>query len=196
MTGTILAGGENTRIPLLKGYIEINGKRIIDSSVSLMRNIFDRVVISTNMPELYFYCGAPMIGDIVKQRGPLTGIFSVLSGTGADAIFVSACDMPFIKPELIKHIVNKYTSGLKEWDAAIPVFEGKPQPLLGVYSRKILGAIEKRLKKEQRGLRDMLTDLHVLYIKEDEVRAIDPDGRSFVNINTMKDYERVISVSV
>ena len=75
MTGTILAGGENRRIPLLKGHIEINGEKIIDSSVNLMRNLFGRVVISTNTPELYFYCGVPMIGDIINQRGPLTGIF-------------------------------------------------------------------------------------------------------------------------
>ena len=69
MTGTILAGGENRRIPLLKGHIEINGEKIIDSSVNLMRNLFGRVVISTNTPELYFYCGVPMIGDIINQRG-------------------------------------------------------------------------------------------------------------------------------
>ncbi len=78
MTGTILAGGENRRIPLLKGHIEINGEKIINSSVNLMKNLFGRVVISTNAPELYFYCGAPMIGDIINQRAPLTGIFSEL----------------------------------------------------------------------------------------------------------------------
>ena len=37
MIGTILAGGENKRIPVLKGHIEINGQRIIDSSVNLLK---------------------------------------------------------------------------------------------------------------------------------------------------------------
>ncbi|MFA4829163.1 MAG: molybdenum cofactor guanylyltransferase [Thermodesulfovibrionales bacterium] len=224
MTGTILAGGENKRIPVLKGHIEINGQRIIDSSVNLLKNFFDRVIISTNTPELYFYCGVPMIGDIIKQRGPVTGIFSVLSNTGDD-IFVTACDMPFIKPELISYMVDKYkaenterkiqneiplslpspsrgegkgggeslNAGLKNWDAVIPVFEVRPQPLLGIYSKNILSVIEKRLRKELRSARDMLTELKVLYIKEEEVREIDPEGRSFVNINTMEDYKKIVN---
>jgi molybdopterin-guanine dinucleotide biosynthesis protein A len=41
-----------------------------------------------------------------------------------------------------------------------------------------------------RGLREFLKKIEVLYISEDEVRAIDPEGRSFVNINTVEDYER------
>ncbi|MBI5204733.1 MAG: molybdenum cofactor guanylyltransferase [Nitrospirae bacterium] len=192
MTGTILAGGENKRIPVLKGHIEINGQRIIDSGVNLLKNFFDRVIISTNTPELYFYCGVPMIGDIIKQRGPIAGIFSVLSNTGDD-IFVTACDMPFIKPELVSLLVARCALGEENWDAVIPVFEGRPQPLLGIYSKNIPGVIEKRLRKELRSLRDMLTELKVLYIKEEEVREVDPEGRSFININTMEDFKKAVS---
>ncbi|MCG2709533.1 MAG: NTP transferase domain-containing protein [Thermodesulfovibrionales bacterium] len=110
MTGTILAGGENRRIPLLKGHIEINGEKIIDSIVNLMKSLFGRAVISTNTPEFYFYCGAPMIGDIINQRGPLTGIFSVLSNIKDDAIFVVACDMPFLNDQLMKYMVERFNT--------------------------------------------------------------------------------------
>lgn len=201
MTGTILAGGENRRIPLLKGHMEINEKKIIDSSVNLMRNLFGRVVISTNTPELYFYCGVPMIGDIINQRGPLTGIFSVLSNIKDDAIFVVACDMPFLNEQLMRYMVDKYRiqntevrsqkSTQEKYDAVIPVFEGKPQPLFGIYSKNILGIIEERLNKGLKRLKDLLTEINVLYIKEEEVRQIDPEGRSFLNINTMEDLEKV-----
>ncbi len=201
MTGTILAGGENRRIPLLKGHMEINGEKIIDSSVNLVKSLFGRVVISTNTPELYFYCGVPMIGDIINQRGPLTGIFSVLSNIKDDAIFVVACDMPFLNEQLMQYMVDKYRSQKSEvrsqkstqekYDAVIPVFEGKPQPLFGIYSKNILGIIEERLNKGLKRLKDLLTEINVLYIKEEEVRQIDPEGRSFLNINTMEDLEKV-----
>ena len=207
MTGTILAGGENQRIPLLKGHIEINGEKIIDSSVNLMESLFGRAVISTNTPELYFYCGVPMIGDIINQRGPLTGIFSALLNIKDDAIFVVACDMPFLNDQLMNYMVDKYrdkncvisepiTSGseITQWDAVIPVFKGKPQPLFGIYSKNILGIIEERLNKGLKRLKDLLTEINVFYIKEEEVRQIDPEGRSFLNINTMEDYEKVIRV--
>ncbi len=196
MTGVILAGGENLRIPLLKGYIEINGKRIIDSNVGLFKKIFENVVISTNNPEFYFYCGVPMIGDIVRQRGPATGIFSALFSTGADAAFVCACDMPFISGDLVSMLISRYKSSGEKWDAVIPLFEERPQPLLGIYSKNVLKAFKERLDKGLRGLREMLTAINTLYIKEEEVREIDPEGRSFVNINTMEEYKKVIGASV
>lgn len=194
MTGVILAGGENLRIPLLKGYLEINGTRIIDSSIKLLEQFFNKVVIITNTPESYFYCGVPIIGDIVSQRGPATGILSALLSTEADEIFVVACDMPFITPELIRYIVDKYrtqNSELKQWDAAISVFGERLQPLLGIYSKNIIGTIERRLNKGLRSMKDMLAELKVLYINEEEVSGIDPEGRSFVNINTIEDYKKL-----
>jgi molybdopterin-guanine dinucleotide biosynthesis protein A len=50
--------------------------------------------------------------------------------------------------------------------------------------------MEDSIRKGMRGLREFLKKIEVLYISEDEVRAIDPEGRSFVNINTVEDYER------
>lgn len=193
MTGTILAGGENRRIPLLKGQIEINGKRIIETNINLLLRFFDKVIISTNTPERYFYCGMPMIGDLLEQRGPLTGIYSVLTSTQDDSILVVACDMPFIRPEIVSLLITKYASGQGDWDAVIPQFEGRSQPLIGIYSKNVTGIIEDRIKKDQGSIRDMLTELRVLYVKEEEVSAVDPEGRSFVNINTMKDYKKAVN---
>jgi molybdopterin-guanine dinucleotide biosynthesis protein A len=205
MKALILAGGENKRLPVIKGFIEIKGWKIIESNINLLRQIFDCVIISTNEPGLYFYLGVPMIGDIVKHKGPMTGILSALVTLEPPEIFVTACDMPFIKPQLVKYIVNKWTqskgnsslitrhlSSKKEWNAAIPVFDGKPQPLLGIYSKRIIRNMEDAIKKGKRSLREFLEKLDVLYIGEEEVRAIDPEGKSFVNINTLEDYEEVV----
>ncbi|NWF51936.1 MAG: molybdenum cofactor guanylyltransferase [Nitrospirae bacterium] len=193
MNALILAGGENKRIPLIKGFIDIKGKRIIDANLEVLRDIFDRIILSTNNPELYFYLGVPMIGDIYKYKGPMTGILSSLVSLGEEEIFVTACDMPFIKPELIRYIVDMWTKN-RGWDAAIPVFNGKSQPLIGIYSRKIIKTMEDSIKTSKRSLRDFLKKRNVLYISEEEVRRIDPFGRSFVNINTMEDYKEALKI--
>lgn len=205
MKALILAGGDNKRLPVIKGFIEIKGCKIIESNINLLRQIFDCVIISTNEPGLYFYLGVPMVGDIVKHKGPMTGILSALVTLEPPEIFVTACDMPFIKPQLVKYIVNKWTqskgnsslitrqpSPKNGWDAAIPVFDGKSQPLLGIYSKRIIRNMEDAIKKGNRSLREFLKKLDVLYIGEEEVRAIDPEGKSFVNINTLEDYEKAI----
>ena len=187
MKALILAGGENKRLPILKGFLELKGRKIIESNIELLNGIFDGVIISTNTPERYFYLGMPMVGDVINYRGPMTGILSALITLKETEIFVTACDMPFIKPELIRYIVGRWTD---RWDAIVPVFDGKPQPLLGIYSRKLVPKMEESIKTQTRGLREFLATIQVHYIKEEEVRAIDPGGKSFININTIQDYEK------
>ena len=189
MQALILAGGENKRLPMIKGFLEINGKRIIDSNVNLLDRIFDKVIISTNDPERYFYLGRPMVGDKVRDRGPMTGILSVLNIPEISEIFVTACDMPFISAELIQYIVSQWD---KKWDAAIPIFDKKPQPLLGVYSKTIAPNMENSIKHGTRSLRKFIQNINVLYVHEQEVRNIDREGKSFVNINTLEDIQQVI----
>ncbi|MEW6002759.1 MAG: molybdenum cofactor guanylyltransferase [Nitrospirota bacterium] len=193
MDALILAGGENKRFPLKKSFLEINNKKIIESNVELLGGIFDRVVISTNDPELYFYLGVQMVGDIVKYKGPMAGIFSALINTEGTEIFVTACDMPFMKAELIKYILFKAKDAEKrDWSAVIPIFDKKPQPLFGIYSKGIIGKMEESLRKEKRSLRGLLSGTEVLYISEEEVMSVDPEGRSFININTPEDFEKEI----
>ena len=187
MDALILAGGENKRMPVIKGFLKINGKSIIDSNIALLKGIFDRVVVSTNSPELYFSFGVSLVGDLGQYRGPMTGIFSTLTGTQFDEIFVTACDMPFINVILVKHMVDMWE---EKWDALIPIFDEKPQPLFGIYSKRSIEKMEESMQRGRRSLRDFLKGINVFFIEEEEVRNIDKEGRSFVNINTMEDFQR------
>ncbi len=197
MLGVVLAGGENTRLPLLKGFMEIGGRPVIEAEVELLRGIFREVVISANEPELYFYLGAPVIGDIIKNTGPAGGILSALIGTQAEEVFVTACDMPFVRPELIRLIVSR-----KGGDATVPVFNGRPEPLLAVYSRGIIKTLEGELRAptilgaRPPALRDILKEADTVYITEEEVREVDPEGVSFTNINTGKDFKNALRKEV
>ncbi len=189
MEAVILAGGENKRFPFVKSFIEINKKRIIDSNIELLKKFFDRIFISTNNPELYFYLGLPMIGDVINSRGPMTGIYSVLKNPDINEIFVVGCDMPFINKKLIQFILKRWNN---DWDSVIPLFNGKPQPLLGIYSKRVASKMETAIKNNQKSLIAFLNKIKVLFIKEGEVKEIDPGGRSFVNINTLEEFKKEI----
>jgi len=62
--------------------------------------------------------------------------------------------------------------------------------LLGVYSNNIKDLMEKIIKGKRRAMRDLPDDINVYYIQEQEVLMVDPEGRSFVNINTREDLQR------
>jgi molybdopterin-guanine dinucleotide biosynthesis protein A len=187
MDALILAGGENRRMPLLKGLLEMPEGRIIEIEIQRLRGIFKRIFLSTNMPEQFCSFGLPMVGDIMNVRGPMTGIFSALCLPDVSAVFVTACDMPDINGILVKYIAEKWKT---PYDAVIPVFLDEPQPLFGVYAKSIAPGMEETLHHSKRSLRRFLSDRKVLYIEEREVKKIDPEGRSFVNINTMQDFEK------
>jgi len=187
MDAVILAGGENKRMPVIKGFLEVNNHKIIESNIRILKKIFQKVFISTNSPELYFYLGVPMVGDVIHYRGPMTGIFSVLIIPDVSTVFVTACDMPYINVILIQYMIGKWDNA---WDAVIPVFDKKPQPFPGIYSKRILEHMEESIRNGRKSIRDFLKGINVLYIEEREVRSIDMEGRSFVNINTMEDYQR------
>ena len=52
--------------------------------------------------------------------------------------------------------------------------------------------MEASIRQGKRSLRGFLKDISVLYIRENDVRRIDREGRSFVNINTHEDMMRAM----
>lgn len=187
MDAVILAGGENTRIPVPKGLLTIHGRHIIDRNAALLGASFDRIFLSTNTPEFYFHTGLILIGDRVPGKGPMTGICTVLIVPGVSAVFVTACDMPYINVILIQYLIERWNERV---DALIPIYCGKPEPLFGIYSGKIAGVMEDSLRKGERSLQAFLRKVNVQYVEEEEVRKRDPAGKTFVNINTLEDYQR------
>ena len=192
MTSVVLAGGANKRYPAPKAFIEVDGVPVIERTLDVLRHVVGPdVVISTNEPERYSHLGVPLIGDTVKDAGPMGGIVSVFEATGAQELFVAACDMPFIKAEVVQYILdNRDKEGTK---ATVAVMDGRPQPLLAVYTSSLLGGIRERLATGRRSLTAMLEDMGAKMLEEKELRRIDPEGISFANVNTPEDYEKIVS---
>ncbi len=187
MTGVILAGGENKRFPVTKSFIRIDGEKIIDRNLRMLKECFKEVFISTNSPELYFYTMVPLIGDVIHTRGPISGILSCLINSRYENVFVMACDMPFVKKELIQ-LITSYSSGD---DAVVPMYNSEAQPLLAVYNRRIIPVMERLIGENKKSLKEFLEHVHVRYISEGEINSVDLDGRSFININTVEDLKNV-----
>jgi molybdopterin-guanine dinucleotide biosynthesis protein A len=119
----------------------------------------------------------------------MIGIFSALSLPDVYAVFVVACDMPFVNVILLQYIAKKYVN---TYDAVVPVFHKQTQPLLSIYSKSILNKMKEKIQQRTKSMKEFLKEINVLYISEEEVKNLDPKGRSFVNINTMEDFHREI----
>ena len=73
----------------------------------------------------------------------------------------------------------------------IPHVEGQPQPMHAVYRRDpCRAAVADSLARGQRRMIAFLDAVRVRVVMEDVVRSVDPDLRSFFNVNTPEDLER------
>lgn len=188
-TGAILAGGENSRMPVLKAFIEVNNIKIIEKNLKIMKSLFNEVFIITNQPEYYIYPDTTLLGDIYQVRGPMTGLLTSLLNSSSRWVFASACDMPFINSDLIRFMAEKRN----DCDAVVPRPHGKDEPLFALYSVRLIPAMEKAVSSGKVGLKDFLGTKRVKYIGAKEIRNIDPQMSSFVNINTPEDLKRILS---
>ena len=191
-TGVILAGGENTRMPVMKAFIKVDGRPIIEKNLTLIQQLFEETFIVTNQPEKYSHLRAPLLGDIHNVRGPMTGIATSLLNSTAPWVFVSACDMPFISKELILYMYEKKNG----FEAVVPSIKGKAEPLFAFYSKKLLSSMETAVLSERRGLKDFLKGKKVKYISAGEIERIDPGARSFINLNTPGDADKHLRLNI
>lgn len=187
-TGIILSGGKNTRMRTPKAFLEIHGKRLIDHSLSIYRNVFSEIIIVTNDAESYLqFPEATLVADIYKNKGPLGGVHAGLFFSSHSHAFVTACDMPFLNEDFIRYLLEQ----THDYDIVVPQSSDGLQPLHAVYSRRCLPAIEKRLLTNQLKIDGLFKEMRLLKIGGDQIARFGSENRLFKNINTPDDLETV-----
>ncbi|TYO95804.1 molybdenum cofactor guanylyltransferase [Geothermobacter ehrlichii] len=182
-TGIVLAGGESRRMGSDKSLLPLDGERFIERIFRLMAELFDEVLIVTNAPELYADIACRKVPDVYRGRGALAGIHAGLRHARSPQIFVVACDMPFLRPELIRHICRT-----NRWDVHVPRTASGLEPLHACYRKACLPAMERILRKGGRRIVDFFPAVRVAEMSPAVWRRHDPEGLSFLNVNTPQDY--------
>ncbi|MFZ7127013.1 MAG: molybdenum cofactor guanylyltransferase [Desulfobacterales bacterium] len=182
VTGVILAGGLNTRFGgREKALVEVNGRRILDRLLSAFEGFFDDVLLVTNHPLRYWEWDLRMASDLVSERSSLTGIHTALFYAATDHVFITACDLPFLKPAVIQSLLELIDH---RSDVVLPETDGGIQPLCAVYSVRCLRHVEALLAGKQFQIRRFFPKVRMVLLTEDRLRKIDPLLHSFINVNT------------
>ena len=179
ITGVILAGGKSSRFGSNKALVEINGSRLIDRVASVLGSIFKRLVLITNNPKDYSYLKLPIYEDLIPGLGPIGGIYTGLKNIHDETGFFIACDMPFINENLIRHIV----AVRDDFDAVVPKIDWRMEPLHALYTKRCLPVIEELIASGVYQTAKSFYNLSVRYLNEEEIRAHDPQLKSFLNVN-------------
>ena len=190
MTGVILSGGKSTRMGTNKAFLEIRGKRLIDRTMLIFRDMFPEVILVTNSPLDYLDQDCIIASDIYKNKGSLGGIYTGLFYASCDRIFVSACDMPFLKRSFVEYMIGC----ADRYDIVVPEPPDGLQPLHAIYSKKCLIPIKRLMDTGNLKITGFYKGLKTMVIPEEDIKPFDSKGKMFMNVNTREDLERISSL--
>ena len=132
-TGIILAGGKSSRMGEDKGLALLNGKPMIQHIIEALENsVSDIIIISNNTA--YSEFGYPVYSDIIKDKGPVGGIYTGLSHSNTDKNICLSCDVPLISSEFITWLLER--SG--DSNVTLPKHKNKVHQMIGVYQKSVL----------------------------------------------------------
>lgn len=197
MTGIILAGGNGARMGGRdKARLKLEGETFLARKIRLLKPYCESILVVAAAQNAYYReCddtpGVRVICDEAPGIGPLMGLYSGLKHSESELNFVATVDSPHLSPALLERL----TSGAPGLDVHIPLWRGFPEPLFGVYRKTCLPAIEKVLSEKQRRIVSFYRHVSVGYLSEEEVRRLDPEGLSFVNVNTDEEYRGISGVA-
>jgi molybdopterin-guanine dinucleotide biosynthesis protein A len=190
-SAVVLVGGEARRANGQEKYFfTYHGRTFIERLVDSLQEVVDEIILVARDPEqckrFHQITGIRCITDVRKGIGPIGGLHAGSLAAQGEFIFVSACDMPCINPAVIAYLFDC----IEDYDAVIPSWNPDMlEPLHAVYRRtSLLTYLECH---DSLSLRAMVKSFSARYIPVDELKIIDPDLRTFTNINKPEDLERI-----
>jgi molybdopterin-guanine dinucleotide biosynthesis protein A len=187
-TGVILSGGLSTRYDgTEKALLQVGGVRILDRIYDIYSDLFEEIILVTNSPQKFLDWDLLIVSDLFPIRSSLTGIHAGLFYMTNPFAFISACDTPFLKKELVETVIGKIEPHI---DIVMPETSAGFEPLCAAYSKRCLQPAQHHLEQEKLKIIKTFRKSRIKTISEKVLRKIDPDLQSFFNINTPEDLKR------
>ncbi|CDG65025.1 MAG: molybdenum cofactor guanylyltransferase [Methanobacterium sp.] len=195
----ILCGGQSRRMGQDKGLMTLNKDPMIIQTMKIVERIVDEIIlVLRDEKQLEAYqqyiedfkiqrqknnTEIIMVTDVEKDQGPLLGLCTGLTYIKSEGALTLPCDSPFISSSFVNKMFEM-VNGV-EVQAIVPVWpNGSTEPLHAYYSRECIPLIKDRVKNGFRNVKSLLDIVNVAYI---EVSSLDPDKKSFINLNRPED---------
>lgn len=178
-----------------KAFAKVGGVSLVERVSSVLKPLFEEIMIIGNRREGIADLGYPVYEDIYPATGALGGIYTGLIRARNFRTFFAACDMPFLDSELIKLLVNRCDDA----DVVIPISDKGPEPLHAIYSKRCITHIENLIIRKDYKILSFFDRVRVKEIRLAGLNNIKDPALSLMNINTPEDLaeaERLAGVEV
>lgn len=173
--------GLSTRMGEDKALLKLDGQTFI-GHLAMELSICSKVFISTALDRDYPDCDLTVIRDEKSGIGPMEGIRNSLRYADTDYVFICAVDMPFVCRDMVMYLKEFMSS---DHDVCIFRDGDRIHPLCGIYSRKILPAVEEMIAEGRYRIRDLLLRVRTKYV---DIEKSCFSQKVLCNVNTPSEY--------
>lgn len=172
------------------------GKPLIHHIIHRIESLFDEVIVVLRNDEqrnIFSTKLSPSIKLVIDERdinSPLVGALTGFKFASGEYSLLTACDTPLISFEVISFLLSQ----AQNYDAVIARWpNGYVEPLQAVYrTQKALQSSMQALNEGKLRMRDMIVHLNnPRFITTETIRKLDPQLKTFYNINTFADLVRL-----
>jgi len=189
-TAVILTGGKSSRMGRPKALLPFDGAPLIAHVVRRLKKMFAEAVVVAAPEQELPALPALLVRDEVAYQGPVSGIYHGLMASTKEVCFVTSCDAPFLNPALIAHLLSQTL----EYDVVVPFWQERLQPLHAVYRTSVAPLLKEQLERNELRPIFLYNKVRTRKLQEVEIRSHDPEGLSFLNMNSPEDYEAALKL--
>jgi molybdopterin-guanine dinucleotide biosynthesis protein A len=186
VSAAILTGGQATRFGGRdKSALVVGGRSILDRQLGELSSLTDDVmIVSQDGARAFPASRVRTIRDLVPGCGPLGGLHAALTAARDAAVFVVACDMPYVTAALAEYLLSLAA----DVDVVVPRTERGYHPLCAVYTRACLEPAAARLAERRLALHELLAAVTTRVVTDEELSRFGAPSRLLANVNTPAEY--------
>lgn len=184
ISGFVLAGGKSSRMGRDKALLDFKGQALLAYMLDLIRPFCSGTFISGNNPEYQMF-GVEVIPDMYADKGPISGIFSVLSSSQNEWNLIVSVDVPMVNNELLQYLIDNRSS----YDAVVPVHSKGTEPLIALYHKRIVPIIQEMIQANDYKLMNLTRRINTNHVDCNELVCRYP--HLFLNVNKLDDYQAI-----
>lgn len=183
----ILAGGKSSRMGTEKGLVMLDGKSFVKHSIDVLTelNLPINIISNTHLFDLFGY---PVFEDVIKNKGPLSGIYTALMNSNKTYNLILSCDTPFINTGLLKFLMNEISDNS---DCLVPMHDNCSEPLCAIYNKQCSDKLKMLIDENDLSVRNALEVLNTQFV--DVLEQEFYSEKLFMNINSKEELKNIKS---
>jgi len=186
LTAIILAGGKSSRMGTDKGLVLLNGKPMIKHVIEAVEKteIENVMLISNNLAYKQF--GLPVYADMIKNKGPLGGIYTGLSNTSTLRNLILSCDIPFVNEDIINILIHDESKS----PISVVKYKEITHHLIGVFHASIVDDLYTEIVNDNLKVGQFIQSKNATVI-DLETQLPDMKSQGVANINTRDELKKL-----